>query len=265
MRNRSHGGIRPAARRAHPRARRAAVLWSLLTFGSAPGLLAAPGLSGEPGLVFVPTADPVPRGQYSVGINVAERAFRPYPSSEKDTIVHFLNVGLAPALDVTVRVTSFDGKPFARYYRPGEWADFTNKWGYPLGGYMVDRSIGARLRVLRQQGLRPAVALGTRDPTGTQMLSAEYAVGSWRFPNPADAAAPGVRWGIHVGTGTGRLSGVFAGLECQPTPWLSLSVERALGDTHLGAHWRITRRLQLQPVLLGMRRFGGGMVYTSSL
>ncbi|MDH7568709.1 MAG: YjbH domain-containing protein [Armatimonadota bacterium] len=228
---------------------------------------AAPGLFGEPGLVLIPTADPVQHGEYAVGVNSVDEAYRRYPQLDPPpyhaTVCHYLNVGVVPAVDVTFRLTNFDGKLFAQFAEPGERPAWVNPWGYPVGGYNVDRSLGVRLQVLAQRGPWPAIAVGARDVTGTSYMDAHYLVFTRRFPARADTSGRG--WGLHAGFGTDALDGVFAGIDFHPTGRVGVVAEHVASDLHLGVRWNLTQHLQLQPSLLGFRSVSAGLTWVSRL
>ncbi|HOM82855.1 MAG TPA: YjbH domain-containing protein [Armatimonadota bacterium] len=218
-------------------------------------------LSGGAGLLLAPTADYVGRGSYAFGITTVDEHYRPYYKEPHATVLHYYHIGLSGGIDVTMGITNFDGRLFAQKFGSERPLGSTAA-GTPAGGWNIDRSLSARLLLLRQGRHSPSLALGMRDITGTSNFGANYLVASYRFPKPvwdANATPPGI--GVHLGIGTNRLHGLFGGIDYWPTSRLGVMAETVDGRVHAGLRWRATRQFQIQPSLMGLRWLGGGIAY----
>jgi len=198
-------------------------------------------LSGSSGLVRIPSADVLPYGDYSLGVNFLEAKYRSYWAS--DTMLHFASVAVFPRVEVTARITNIDGRLGVQYYDllPGQ----------PFGGWNFDRAFGVHVQLLKQSERLPqSLAVGAQDVTGTTAFGARYRVASHRQP----------RYGIHLGTGDGFLGTLFAGVDYQPHPKVRIAIDHDGNRANIGCTIQI-QRLLLMPTLSGFRSFGGGIAY----
>ncbi len=265
---------------------RALILLVLFALAGAWPVAAAPNLFGEPGLILTPTADATPHGDLAFGVNTVDEAFRRYPNrsgtltiAPRATVVHYVHVGLLPGIAVTAGFANFHGKLFARYFDPvtdpltiRPHPDLPQ--GQRMGGWPIDRSVGVRFQLARQGRGWPAVALGLRDSDGNSVFGANYLVASRRFGSSPRPGTP-LGLGLHLGYGkasrtsvrygNGILDGVFGGVDYWPSTRYGFLAEFTPRDFHLGARWNVTRQLQLQPSLFGLRWFGGGISLSSRM
>ncbi|MDH7571267.1 MAG: YjbH domain-containing protein [Armatimonadota bacterium] len=203
--------------------------------------------SGTTGLLRIPTAEVIPYGNYVLGLNKIDRKYRPYPADEKgDSIAHFVSVGVLPRLEVTARITNHDGKLGVQYRD-----DIQNG----LGGWNFDRMFSVHY-LLHPQTRRVPVSLaaGSQDCFGTGVFGADYLVLSRRWP----------RLGAHLGVGNGTLSGLFGGVDWQPTPRLTLLFDYDTNHSNIGLTYQ-WGRFRFTPMLNALRALGGGITYAGPL
>lgn len=226
----------------------------------------ATNLFGETGLVFIPTADEVRRGDYSVGINGVGYGYRQYNAHyHSANVLHYFHLGLMPRLDVTFGVVNLQGRLFGQYHDPLTDPLSTGPKGN-VGGWNIDKVASARFLLTPQHGMWPAMAIGVRDPIGTGSYGAAYLVATRRW-------TVGSGLGIHLGVGRklkihtapSPLDGVFGGVDYWAHPRLGLMLETTQDSVNFGARIRLTKHFELQPALMGMNQIAGGVAFSSRM
>lgn len=168
-------------------------------------------LGGTSGLVTIPAAPIADDGEITAGVHRLHRAY-PHLFGPEGANVYYASVGFLPSLEVTLRLT-----------RPHQ--------GQPALG---DRMVSIRAQLLSEKNVRPALAVGLRDPLGTRRFHAAYTVASKHLAIPA---VP-LKAGLHIGYGTrlwdqpsywtsSQLLGLFGGLSLRPSSWVALFVDHS--------------------------------------
>ena len=155
-----------------------AVLLALLLSHAA---LAAPNTLGQTGLINMPDARIEEAGTLRFGLS----HFEPYT-------VLWGSISLFSRLEFSARFTEVDG--VVGFEQNDDFGDFK------------DRAFDAKLLLLPETRLFPAVTLGSQDFTGTQLFPAEYITFGKRL-GPVD---------VSIGYGDDRIDGAFGGLRYQP-------------------------------------------------
>lgn len=211
---------------------------------------------GMPGAIETPTAEALPDATLAGGISYSGLARRTFLTSQ-----------ITPWLTGSLRYSRIDGIDRDR-------------------GYLMDRSFDIHVRLLEEQGWRPAVAAGLRDFMGTGVYSGEYLVAS-KTLTPSIRASLGLGWGRLGGTvrevdigegGTPHLDEWFTGdvrpfgsITWQATEALSLTAEYGndryareaqegtetpKGRVNLGLHYQGRQGYQLSAYNLGGNVWG---------
>ncbi|UXY14488.1 YjbH domain-containing protein [Chitiniphilus purpureus] len=142
-------------------------------------LAANPSLDGTSGLVHMPDAWVGGHDDWLIGYSYGD----PYSA-------FWSSVTLLPWLELSATYTRIAGVPSGL---GGAYGD--NK----------DKSFGAKLRLMAEDGWLPALAIGAKDFHGTRLFRAQYVVASKRL-GPLD---------LSLGYGTDRIDGVFGGARWQ--------------------------------------------------
>lgn len=160
----------------------------------------SPSNSGLTGLWEYPTAEILNDGTGWFGYNET------YPYNQL-----YIALGYLPNVELNLRATNFLNGPIIS----------------PSFGHYKDRGFDAKYRIKEQDGIWPSIALGVTDLSGTELLRAYFAVGTYRFDNMA----------VSMGWGSDRLGGIFGGIEWQPYSWLTLKVEYSSIDYNEYPYW----------------------------
>jgi len=139
-------------------------------FAVPPDTLAAwqkpPSLIGMTGLINTPTADVIQSGALRLGVGYYDKEWAYHARGKSDNYHYYLTFGFVSRVEVSIRASSF----------PDDQLDTSS----PEKG-TVDRGGNARVLVLTEDRLRPAVAFGMDDIRGTRRFHSLYAVGSKTF------------------------------------------------------------------------------------
>jgi hypothetical protein len=215
--------------------------------GSAPP---AASLGGTTGIVIVPTAEVLPDRSVRFGAVFVDKDWTYEGRGVTDHEIYFVSFGFLPRLEVTIRATVQPGIPLLE----GEEAP------------AVDRMGSARVKLLVERTLRPAIALGVDDPRGTKFFHALY------FVSTKSLAIGRARCRITAGYGsdvlTARnyvLNGFFGGAELFPTPWLTIAVDYDTEKLNTSVRLRLVGRFGLHAALLHLDTPSGGLDWTLPL
>ena len=222
------------------------VIIFLITFGI-PSQVSAQSFYGTTGLIKIPTAEVVENGKAIIGGGYVTDYYR-YPKSYKQYI-GFLNIGVLPKLEVSLRVAFFPEIEFDADNLP-----------YSCDS---DRIANVKFQLLQEAPMLPAVAIGGQDIYGTKAFNSLYIVGSKNSELPIINK---VR--IHIGLGTDwrdfiseeamdhRFIRVFGGIEKQVYPFLILLAEYDARDINLGVRFSIKKILNITFNLTDGNNFG---------
>ena len=213
--------------------------------------------SGCTGLLNIPTADMQLDGTFIMGGNYLPEDITPATFSY-NTGNYFLNFTFLPFWEVTYRMTLFKMEQTGRY---------TNQ----------DRSIGLRMRVLKEQKFLPAVVLGGNDlyttstgnhlyPTsstnGNQYFGTIYLVGTksliWNENQLALTLGYGFRKALK-----GQISGIFGGIAYSPEFYRNLKIMAEYDGRAMnaGASVLVFNHLYLQAFAYDLKHLMGGLSY----
>ncbi len=158
---------------------------------------AGPNLDGQTGLIHMPDATLDADGTFRFGGGY-HRPYQPW----------WFNLTLLPALEFSGRYTTIRGLQ-----------GFQDDQGF---GDYKDKAFDIKLRLHRQSGLLPDVAVGLLDFTGTRLFESKY-IALTRHLDPFE---------VTLGYGQGRIDGLFGGIRFRPpdTPRLSLLAEYDAND-----------------------------------
>lgn len=192
---------------------------------------------GYSGLLLTPTAQIHQDGELAFGISRIPLLYAPnYHGGSYDRTVLFASMGFLPFLEGTFG-----------FVRPDN-----------MQGGVGDRTMTARLRLWRQNGWRPALALGMQDffaieelelePVSSQHFASTYAVLSHEIP----VSHPLVHQvSAHLGYGTDwlpsndrHLNGWFGGVRWAPVPQFELMLEYDSQSINSGIRFFLCSRVQ---------------------
>jgi len=145
--------------------------------------------AGPTGLINMPDARFNPDGTLRFGMAYA----RPYFDLSA-------NATLLPWLETNLAVTRINGVP--------GFPAGTDGFG-PVYGAYKDKNAGFKIRLIAEEGWRPAVAVGAQDPFGTSIFPKQFAVATKTL---GDAQ-------VTLGYGRQQIDGAFGGLRYSPS-WL---------------------------------------------
>jgi len=167
------------------RPRKGPFFFSLLLCAAAPAFAAEPSVSGQGGLISMPDARFAPEGTWRSGFSF----LRPY-----ETL--WSSIAVFPWLEGSFRFTRI-------YHVPG----FPEERADADYGDFRDKSFDAKVLLLPERGIWPAVAFGAQDVVGgTGIFSAHYGVLSKRLGE----------LDLTLGYGRERIDGVFGGARWSP-------------------------------------------------
>ncbi len=161
----------------------------LLILAAAPAIAAEPSVSGQTGLISMPDARFAPEGSWRTGLSF----LRPYQSI-------WSGVSVFPWLETSFR--------YSRIYHVPGFAGTPQDPNFGRGyGDFKDKAFDAKLLVLPERGIWPAIAFGAQDiGGGTSLFRAPYAVASKQL-GELDLSA---------GYGGRRIDGLFGGARWAP-------------------------------------------------
>ncbi len=199
---------------------RGLLLALLLTRGAALGAQDTSGSSlstnGLPGIIVTPVAGSLPVGWFAVGVNNFPNfnAFWGGPSFSLGRQHNgYLAFNLFSWLSVSTRVSDLIPLQPRRIITVGGPGGVLT-----LASHAIDLSPNVQVLLAPQQGLRPGLAVGAYDVTGTGLLHAHYAVASEALGSVGQISAG-------YGVGPAMLNGLFGSAEVHPTPWSTVEGE----------------------------------------
>jgi hypothetical protein len=228
---------------------RPAPRWSRLTSGGSRAILEPrPGLGGMTGLLHVPTAHVTPEGGLHAGYMHHDRSYAYEGRGTLDNRVYFVNVGLLPYLEATLRAT----------VTPGE---------YLIEDVPVDAA--DRMFSVRAQspwpGRGPVLAAGMDDIRGTRRFHSLYVVATQGFEFDFTPLAAEITCGFGLRTLTAPrylLDGVFGGVQLRATPWAVGLAEYDSEKWSGGVRLMLYSRLSMTVALLDFEKLSGGAAWT---
>jgi hypothetical protein len=209
-------------------------------------------LGGTRGLVTIPTAEMPEDATVAVGASYVDRRYTGYVNpnyADRPAVLEYASVGFLPFVEVGLRLTRVTGVE-----------------GQALG----DRTMSARVRLLKEGRHTPAVVVGGQDLVGTRYFHSIYAVASKEVEL---SPAAGSRVGLHLGYGGNALSirvrntqfdGVFGGVSVAPARWISLLAEYDAERVNAGVRLRLWRFTALGAAQK-LDGLSAGVTYTQSL
>ncbi|MBN1540899.1 YjbH domain-containing protein [candidate division KSB1 bacterium] len=203
---------------------------------------------GASGVLLVPSAETAPDGEAVFGVSdiptLYANELKPYQRT-----VYYGRIGYLPFLELT-----------AMLVRPDNYS-----------GGAGDRSAHIKVRLLSEDGLIPAVAVGAQDffgiealnlePAGAQHFAALYAVASKTIAAPRGVA-------IRVDAGWGRddlpartryLTGPFAAVTLMPRSWFEVLGEYDSQEFNAGLRLHLGTHLHFLVALWKMKELTSGL------
>lgn len=215
-------------------------------------------LNGTTGLITIPTAEMLNDGQIRFGANYTDRKYNPR-SPEHNQHRYFVTMEYLPFLEVSLRLTRNRGMRLE------------NPEGQEWPG---DRGASARLRILREKGVRPALVLGAHDflsafgGSEAVWFNALYLAGS---KNLRCGEGP-ITLGLTLGYGTDRMkanhhefAGLFGGLSMEYKDRSALLLEYDAEKINGGVRVELFRHVRIMLAFLHMESPCGGASYAFSL
>lgn len=229
--------------------------------------------TGMSGLIHVPSADMDEEGVARIGSHFLNSAFTPdetfrYEGEKFNTGDFYLSVTPFRWMEIGYTVTV---RKRNRYYY-GEVGD--------IGYFGEDRHLSLKVRLLREGGWWPSVAIGTDDPYTTNKEDSEREEkNNAPFRNYYIAAAKhidvgGHRLGFHVAgryykrTYNHKWNGVVGGLTYSPpidNHHLRGIIEYTGDDINVGVDYLLFNHFLVQVSLQRFKYFSGGLCYQLKL
>lgn len=115
--------------------------------------------------------------------------------------------------------------------------------------------VNGKFQLLKETTATPALAIGISD-LADQLDSTLYIVGSKSLSG---------QWSprLHVGVGSGRLNGLFAGLSATVSDRMQLMAEYDTNDLNFGLQFAATNSLRLHAGIIGGDHLGLGLSYNA--
>jgi hypothetical protein len=200
------------------------------------------------GLLHVPTAHVTPEGALHAGYMHHHRSYSYEGRGVLENRVYFVNVGLLPYLETTLRAT----------VTPGEYLIED----VPVDA--ADRMFSARIQSpWPRRG--PVLAAGVHDIRGTRRFHSLYFVATQGIEPDFTPMAAEVTCGFGLRSLTAPrylLDGVFGGIQFRATPWAVGLVEYDSEKWSGGARFILFSRLSATVALLDFEKLSGGAAWT---
>lgn len=228
---------------------RPAPQWSRRTANDERAILEArPALGGMTGLLHVPTAHVTREGTLHAGYMHHDRSFSYEGRGVLDNRVYFVNTGLFPHVETTLRAT----------VTPGE---------YLIDDVPVDAA--DRMFSVRVQSpwphRGPVLAAGADDVRGTRRFHSLYFVATQGVEFDFTPLAAEVTCGFGLRTLAAPrylLDGVFGGIQIRATPWAVGLAEYDSEKWSGGVRFVLFSRLSTTVALLNFEKLSGGAAWT---
>lgn len=210
----------------------------------------AQALPGTSGLVSIPTATIAADGTVAAGVNLIAPHYHEYYGGtfdENAAQVRFATIGFLPFVEVGLRLTHLYG-------------------GVPQG--IGDRMVSGRVRLLKEGGHLPALAVGAHDVVGTRLYHATYAVATKHVRTAAGRAGLTVGYGhdvLGLRTKGRQFDGLFGGVSLAPRPWITLMAEYDGERPNAGVRLGPVRGVALLAAVQNGDALSGGLSYTFAL
>ena len=224
-------------------------------------VLASPGgcrtsssLYGPSGLFSIPVANVIPEGTFLMGIDFSSGGEKKL--GNQGVFFTHLNLGFFPKVELSFRVA------LAKDVFP---------LNVPSSGRGSDRMMSVQYKLAEEGGHIPSVVIGLQDIfTGgrfylwmpprrsSALFASRYIVASKTFRSKHGTVR------FHLGVGTGRLSGIFGGVEKSVGTRCVLTIEHDTSRIIMGLKYELSRQARLkfgwggEALLLGLRFFGPG-------
>lgn len=221
----------------------------IILFVSLPLWLSAQASSGTTGLLNIPTAAMQMDGTFVMGANYLPENFTPEYFSY-NTANYYFNLTFLPFLEVVYRMT---------FLKMDEYDSRLDSSGKNIN---QDRSIGLRLRLLKEKKYLPAFVIGGNDIYGTDLLGSLYAVASKTIDFNENRICFTLGGAINDFSNN-KSPRPFAGIELSPNFCKQISLI-AEYDTHafnLGSSVLLFNHLYINAFVYDFRNIVGGFAY----
>lgn len=208
-------------------------------------------VSGMTGLLNIPSAEMQADGTFMAGANYLPESLTP-ATWDYLTGNYFLNITFLPFLELSYRMTLLKNS------------------GDSYNGQ--DRSVSARLRLLKEKEKIPAIVIGGNDfytsvgGSGNQYFSSYYAVATKNFQIANQKLSTTMGYAPPIEEDT-QFSGVFGGISYSPFPSTPFSLygEYDTKAFNAGASMVLFKHFYLYAMLHEMKHFAGGFRFTLEL
>ena len=199
---------------------------------SSEGVSSFPSYQGFRGIINTPSAEIVSEGDfeflYSNQVDNLEPTESPDFREEREQKNYFLNIGVLPNLDLSLR------------YAYGKELNSDSL-------YLSDRILSLKYQLPFVPDNIASVALGIQDiGGGVPHLNSKYLVSSKTFQNFRTSL------GYAKGDDNGALNGIFGGVEYQPFSWLYLATEYDTKEWNMALKTAYTTKIGEQPLSVGV-------------
>lgn len=223
-------------------------------------------LLGNTGGMNIPTAEMLPSGTFRCGVNymgegvvTAELGNNDHRwQFEYNTLNYFLNMTVFDWLEVTFRETVLESNSYGKF---DDYKLFREQ----------DRSVTAKVHVLREGRYCPAIALGVNDPysfTGHHVYASAWGVMTKHFHSARLATTLTATLGYAKGFDNSQMyDGLLAGirLTADALPQASLLAEYDTQGFNLGLQATLFRHVGLYAFTREFQSFSAGIKYQTTL
>lgn len=199
---------------------------------------ASPSVYGFNGLVLIPTAETMDLNEFNVTASIFD------VTDDADVSAFSAIYGISDNFEV--------GFTNVNYGYEDKATQIFN--GYGSGQYTF---VGAKYRIMRATGNKPAIAVGVFDITGENSATL-YVVGSGRLMKNCKNSPM-----LHLGFSSGdQYDGIFGGVSANIGDKIEVSAEYDTYEYNFGAKYAFTDALGLHVFLLDGDELGAGMSFS---
>ena len=203
-------------------------------------------MSGTSGMLMTPTPGLVEDKDLVAGVSFVDKKWAVNNRDKYDNLAYFVTMGFLPRVEVSLRLTILPGSQFA----PAA----SNR-------SIKDRMVSLKALLIRENGMRPSLAVGSEDLTGTRRYHTLFAVMGKSF-----SLGPGGPFTVHFGAGAGwveaknhPLDGVFAGVSKRLWRGGELLAEYDTDKVNVGVGFEPLRNIRVVLSALNVESFAGSV------
>lgn len=214
-------------------------------FAPRPAAAAGPALNGMTGLVNTPTAEVLADGSVRLSATQVDEKWAFHGRGRIDNRIFAVTLGFLPRTEVSIRATWLPELSLLELQ----------------SATVVDRLGAGRLLLLRESGLRPALAVGIDDVRGTRLFHSSYAVATRTLRGRRPVLRASVGYGTRIlEAGEYVLDGAFGGVEAGWGPASAL-LDFDTEKWNSGARLTAFGRMNVYFALLDLETPSGGLAW----